>query len=63
MTTESNHARDAEVARLLDHAPQRDAADTIMFARLIGAKFASGELLHLGLTRAALDAVCSRHFR
>jgi nitrogen fixation protein NifQ len=63
MTTESNHARDAEVARLLDHAPQRDAADTIMFARLIGAKFASGELLHLGLTRAALDALHSRHFR
>jgi nitrogen fixation protein NifQ len=62
MTADSNHARDAEVARLLDHAPQRNAADTIMFARLIGAKLASGELLHLGLTRAALDALRARHF-
>lgn len=62
MTTESNHARDAEVARLLADAPQCDAADTVMFARLIGAKVASGDLLHLGLTRAALDALRSRHF-
>ena len=62
MTPDSNHARDAEVARLLNHAPQRNAADTIMFARLIGAKLASGELLHLGLTRAALEALRSRHF-
>ncbi|MBP0594739.1 nitrogen fixation protein NifQ [Paraburkholderia sp. LEh10] len=55
-------ARNAEVTRLLAHATHRDAADTVMFARLIGAKCASGELLHLGLTRDALDALRSRHF-
>ncbi|WP_109479534.1 nitrogen fixation protein NifQ [Paraburkholderia sp. C35] len=62
MTTEPNHIRDAEVARLLDGAQQCDAADTVMFARLIGAKVASNEMLHLGLTRAALDTLRARHF-
>ena len=62
MAAASNDARDAAVARLLGHAPQRDAADTAMFARLIGAKLASDELLHLGLTRNALDALLTRHF-
>ncbi|SIT47723.1 NifQ [Paraburkholderia piptadeniae] len=55
-------ARDAAVTRLLDHAPHRDAADTVMFARLIGAKLASGELRHLGLAREGLEALLSRHF-
>jgi len=62
MAAGSNEARDAAIARLLDGALHRDAADTVMFARLIGAKLASGELLHLGLTRDALDALLSRHF-
>ena len=62
MTAESNHARDAEVSRLLDHAPHREAADTVMFARLIGAKLASAEPLHLGLARDALGALLARHF-
>ncbi|MEI5999059.1 nitrogen fixation protein NifQ [Paraburkholderia bengalensis] len=61
MTAAAHHARDAEAARLLDHAPQRDA-DTVMFARLVGAKLASGEILHLGLARAALHALLARHF-
>jgi nitrogen fixation protein NifQ len=34
----------------------------MMSARLIGAKLASGALLHLGLARDALDALLSRHF-
>ncbi|MBN3767541.1 nitrogen fixation protein NifQ [Burkholderia sp. Ac-20365] len=63
MTADPNRARDVEVARLLEHAPQHAAADAVMFARLIGAKVASGDLLHLGLTRAALDALLQRHFR
>jgi nitrogen fixation protein NifQ len=62
MTAPSNDTRDATVARLLDQAQHRDAADTVMFARLIGAKLASDELLHLGLTRDALDALLARHF-
>ncbi len=62
MTTGSSDKRDAEVVRLLDQALHRDAADTVMFARLIGAKLAGGQLLHLGLTRGALDALLSRHF-
>src|SRR5215475_10816151 len=62
MTAPSNDTRDATVARLLDQAQHRDAADTVMFARLIGAKLASDELLHLGLTRDALDALLLRHF-
>lgn len=61
MNADPNRARDAEVARLLEHAPHA-AADTVMFARLIGAKVASAELLHLGLTRAALEALRLRHF-
>lgn len=62
MTVNSNPARDEAVAHLLDHAASRNAPDTVMFARLIGAKIASHELLHLGLTRDALDALMSRHF-
>jgi nitrogen fixation protein NifQ len=62
MTASSNDTRDATVERLLDHALHRDAADTVMFARLIGAKVASDQLLHLGLPRDALDALLSRHF-
>ncbi|MEM5384912.1 nitrogen fixation protein NifQ [Paraburkholderia phymatum] len=63
MTSDPIGARDTAVARLLDQALHRDAADTVMFARLIGAKLASGEALHLGLARDALDALLSRHFR
>ncbi|MBN3754505.1 nitrogen fixation protein NifQ [Paraburkholderia sp. Tr-20389] len=62
MAAGSNQARDGAVARLLDRALNRDSSDTVMFARLIGAKIASDELLHPGLTRAALDALLSRHF-
>jgi nitrogen fixation protein NifQ len=38
------------------------AADTIAFARLIGARLPLGELLLLGLSRDALDALMARHF-
>jgi nitrogen fixation protein NifQ len=61
-STNANRARDAEVARWLEHAAHRDSPDTVMFARLLGAKLASGDLLHLGLTRAALDGLRARHF-
>jgi nitrogen fixation protein NifQ len=54
--------RDETVARLLAHASNRDAPDTEMFARLIGAKIASNEMLHLGLARDALGALLKRHF-
>jgi nitrogen fixation protein NifQ len=38
------------------------AADTVAFARLIGARIGSGELLLLGLGRSELDALIARHF-
>jgi nitrogen fixation protein NifQ len=55
-------SRDDAIAHLLAHARNRDAPDTVMFARLIGAKIASGEVLHLGLTRAAFEALLVQHF-
>ncbi|GAB2902380.1 hypothetical protein GCM10027093_44360 [Paraburkholderia jirisanensis] len=54
--------RDACVTILLNSAPKRTDADTVAFARLIGAKLASGELLHLGLARDMLGALTARHF-
>jgi len=54
--------RDACVTILLNSAPKRARADTVTFARLIGAKLASGELLHLGLARDLLGALTARHF-
>ncbi|SAK54365.1 hydrogenase [Caballeronia arationis] len=38
------------------------SADTVAFARLIGARIGSGELLLLGLSRTELDALIARHF-
>ncbi len=55
-------SRDARVKRLLDGALKRDMADTVAFARLIGAKLATGDLLHLGLGRDTLGALVARHF-
>jgi nitrogen fixation protein NifQ len=55
-------SRDTCVKRLLDHARNREAADTVTFARLIGPKLASGDLLHLGLARDALGGLVARHF-
>jgi nitrogen fixation protein NifQ len=55
-------SRDAWVKILLDRARNREVADTIAFARLIGAKFASGDLLYLGLARDTLGALLTRHF-
>jgi nitrogen fixation protein NifQ len=54
--------RDACVQSLLDHAANRRRADTVTFARLIGAKLASGELAHLGVPRDTLGALAARHF-
>ncbi|SAL13781.1 hydrogenase [Caballeronia terrestris] len=47
---------------LLERANDPPAADTIAFARLIGARLDAGELLLLGLSRAEVDALISRHF-
>ncbi|HEY3599498.1 MAG TPA: nitrogen fixation protein NifQ [Paraburkholderia sp.] len=58
----SQASRDAWVKILLDRARNREMADTIAFARLIGAKFASGDLLYLGLARDTLGALLTRHF-
>jgi nitrogen fixation protein NifQ len=54
--------RDACVQSLLDHAVNRARADTITFARLIGAKLASGAMQELGLPRDTLGALTARHF-
>jgi nitrogen fixation protein NifQ len=54
--------REACVTILLNSAPRRADADTVTFARLIGAKLASGELLHLGLARDMFGALAARHF-
>jgi nitrogen fixation protein NifQ len=54
--------RDACVQSLLDHAVNRARADTVMFARLIGAKLASGEMQDLGVPRDTLGALTARHF-
>ncbi|MFC0402023.1 nitrogen fixation protein NifQ [Paraburkholderia rhizosphaerae] len=54
--------RDACVQSLLDYAVSRTRPDTVTFARLIGAKLASGELTHLGLPRDTLGALGIRHF-
>jgi nitrogen fixation protein NifQ len=47
---------------LLDHAVHPDAPETVLFARLIGARIAQGDLPLLGLDRHAFDALISRHF-
>jgi len=60
--SEPRRTRDVEVQRLIDRALRRDDPDTVMFARLIGAKLASGDVLHLGLARDALGALLARHF-
>jgi nitrogen fixation protein NifQ len=54
--------RDACVQSLLDCAVNRTRADTVTFARLIGAKLASGDLPDLGLPRDTLGALTARHF-
>ncbi|CAB3763272.1 nitrogen fixation protein NifQ [Paraburkholderia humisilvae] len=54
--------RDACVQSLLDYAVNRARADTVTFARLIGAKLASGDLADLGLPRDTLGALGARHF-
>jgi nitrogen fixation protein NifQ len=55
-------SRDACVSFLLNSAPNGTRADTVTFARLLGAKLASSELLHLGLARDMLGALTARHF-
>ncbi|MGA7814721.1 nitrogen fixation protein NifQ [Caballeronia sp.] len=55
---ETERAAHALLSRALNPA----AADTIAFARLIGARFHARELLLLGLSRKELEAVVERHF-
>ncbi|KAK46744.1 hydrogenase [Caballeronia jiangsuensis] len=47
---------------LLVHAAHPDAPDSVLFARLIGARVESGDLLLLGLDAAALSRLIGRHF-
>ncbi|RQH07127.1 nitrogen fixation protein NifQ [Paraburkholderia dinghuensis] len=47
---------------MLAHAVDPTAPDTITFARLIGAKAQSNEMLLLGLGRDELSALIARHF-
>ena len=47
---------------LLAHAAHPDAPDTVLFARLIGARIESGDLILLGLDGEDLSALIVRHF-
>ncbi|MFM0520167.1 MULTISPECIES: nitrogen fixation protein NifQ [Caballeronia] len=47
---------------LLAHAAHPDAPDSVLFARLIGARVESGDLLLLGLDAGALLRLIGRHF-
>jgi nitrogen fixation protein NifQ len=52
----------ATARALLEHAAHPDAPDTVLFARLIGARIEHGDLPLLGLDRDALTALMRRHF-
>ncbi|MDR5817317.1 MULTISPECIES: nitrogen fixation protein NifQ [unclassified Caballeronia] len=47
---------------LLTHAVAPPSADTVLFARLIGARIEAGDTALLGLDRIALAALLDRHF-
>ena len=47
---------------LLAHASDPDAPDTVLFARLLGARIESDDLRLLGLDRRVLAALVARHF-
>ncbi|SAK52566.1 hydrogenase [Caballeronia fortuita] len=52
----------AAARALLAHAVDPDASDTVLFARLIGARVESRDLPLLGLNADALSALEARHF-
>ncbi|SAK43494.1 hydrogenase [Caballeronia pedi] len=52
----------APARALLAHAAHPDAPDTVLFARLIGARIESNDLLLLGLDAGAFTALIGRHF-
>jgi nitrogen fixation protein NifQ len=52
----------AAARALLDAATDAAAPDTVLFARLIGARIERGDLHLLGLVRAELAALARRHF-
>jgi nitrogen fixation protein NifQ len=52
----------ASARALLAHAANPDVPDTVLFARLIGARIESDDLRLLGLDRHALAALVARHF-
>ncbi|WP_295493476.1 nitrogen fixation protein NifQ [uncultured Ralstonia sp.] len=52
----------ALLERLLAGARDAQVADTVLFARLIAARLASGDLAALGLGREAFAALMARHF-
>ncbi|SPB15691.1 hydrogenase [Caballeronia novacaledonica] len=52
----------ASARALLAHAAHPDAPDSVLFARLIGARIESRDLLLLGLDAGALARLIERHF-
>ncbi|SAL56012.1 hydrogenase [Caballeronia peredens] len=52
----------ASARALLAHAADPAAPDTVLFARLVGARIESHDLLLLGLGGRELDALAGRHF-
>ncbi|SAK80219.1 hydrogenase [Caballeronia glebae] len=52
----------ASARALLAHAANPDSSDTVLFARLIGARIESNDLLLLGLDAGTFSALASRHF-
>ncbi|WP_321795524.1 nitrogen fixation protein NifQ [Caballeronia sp. J97] len=52
----------ASARALLSHAVHPDAPDTVLFARLVGARVESNDMLLLGLGGDELSALIRRHF-